>query len=110
MMGQGRSSTQSRDFEVRRAIEAQLGELRGTACKGAAVEAVTDATTISTTRLEMTAEDSTSPQLPVCRHENSPSQHDDVKSSTAVKIPHEIDEQGIERFLHKTVRLGTVFD
>jgi hypothetical protein len=92
------------------AIEAQLGEIRGTACNDAAVEAVADATTISTTRSEITAEDSTSPQLPVCRHENSLSQHDDVKSSTVVKTPHEIDEQEIERFLHKIVRPGTVFD
>jgi hypothetical protein len=45
---------------------------------------------------------------PVCRHENSPSQHDDVKSCTAVKTLHKIDEQEIERFLHKTFRLGTV--
>jgi hypothetical protein len=102
MMGQGRSATQFRDFEVRRAIEAQLGEIRGTACNDAAVEAVADATTISTTRSEMTAEDSTFPQLPVCRHGNSPSQHGDVKNSTAVKASHGIDEQEIERFLHKT--------
>jgi hypothetical protein len=95
---------------VRLAIEAQLGKLRGTACNDAAVEAVADATTISTTRSEMTAEDSTSPQLPVCRYENSLSQRDDVKSCTAVKTPHEIDEQEIERFLHKKVRPGTVFD
>jgi hypothetical protein len=102
MMGQGRSATQFRDFEVRRAIEAQLGEMRGTACNDAAVEAVADATIISTTRSEMTAEDSTFPQLLVCRHGNSPSQHGDVKSSTAVKASHGIDEQEIERFLHKT--------
>jgi hypothetical protein len=36
--------------------------------------------------------------------------HNDVEGSTAVKTPHEIDEKEIERFLHKTVRLGTVND